>query len=273
MGKGYRKAVAVKQRGPDPDLMEMKSLYDRLVEKYREVLELQSLKDSLVQMVVHDFKNHLTGATGYLELLDDELKACPGEDRHAYLTKARYHVERIRCMAADLLDLNRLEENKLPLHKENMPLRAMVEEALGELLPRMEEKGISAAIEDTAPGASVEVDRRLFIRVVGNILSNGVRYSPAGGEIRLSLGGLPDGFSLSIGNEGPRIPEAALDRIFEKFYQVEASSEGYSSGTGLGLAFCDMAIKAHGGWVEARNNPDKGCTFTIHLPYPPGGRL
>ena len=81
------------------------------------------------------------------------------------------------------------------------------------------------------------------------------------------------GVSLSIGNEGPRIPEAALDRIFEKFYQVEASSEGYSSGTGLGLAFCDMAIKAHGGWVEARNNPDKGCTFTIHLPYPPGGRL
>lgn len=251
-------------------LLRVKTIHDELEDKYREILNLQIMRENLVNMLVHDFRNPLTGIVGYLELLSGG----QGEDSSAqYVSNAQYLARKMISMLSDLMDLTRLENNRLPLKLESVILRDVVEEALREFGHVMNDKSLTALIlEDDA--VELNADRGLISRMAGNILANGIRHSPVGAKITITTsvsGGVAE---LSINNEGEHIPDDVIGRIFEKFYQVEAKAANVRSGAGLGLAFCDMVVKAHGGSIVAVNNTGPGCRFIIRLPVfndPVGG--
>ena len=250
-------------------LLRVKSLSDELEMKYREVLKLQELKDNFLHMIVHDFKNPLTGMVGYLDLLSGAMNSTCHEKCHRYVQNARNSTIKIKGMVQDLLDLCRLEEHRLHLKKEGVLLAQIVKDNIEELQKPILDNKLTVKMEG-AEEMRVTVDKALFSRVVGNILQNAIRYSPREGEIvfRAEEGDSESVFSIS--DQGPGLPEEALERVFEKFYQVEAKDKGTRSGVGLGLAFCDLVCKAHGGGIKAANNTaGRGCTFTITLPVAP----
>ena len=247
-------------------LLSQKSLHDQLHKKYEENLQLQTLKDNLVNMLAHDFRNPLTGIIGYLNLLDcEELKSdCDLFDQ--YVNSALYLARRMTAMVSDMLDLSRLEKNLLPLRPEGINLKDVVEESVNQFRYALFEKKLSVMVEEAETRVAVSADSSLLGRVIGNILANSVRYSPEGGGISFQITKEGDLATLTITNEGPPIPEECISRIFEKFYQAEARAANTRSGAGLGLAFCDLVVSAHGGTITAANNPDKGCRFVITLP-------
>jgi two-component system sensor histidine kinase/response regulator len=246
-------------------LLRMKSFHDELEKSHKEILELQTMKDNLVYMLIHDFKNPLTGILGYLDLIG--LQSETGcENCQQYAHNSQYLAKRMSSMVNDLMDIARLEKNVLPLRLDEVHLKDIVEDNLREFRHAIDEKSIKTVVEEGAEGVYVDADKTLLERVAGNILSNAIRYSEEYGNIIFKIDAAGGKAVLSISDEGPGIPEEALGRVFEKFYQVEANVSDARTGAGLGLAFCDMVIKAHGGHIEVKNNPVSGCTFTITLP-------
>jgi signal transduction histidine kinase len=247
-------------------LLKIKSLHDQLEKKYQEVLKLQSLKDNLMHMLVHDFRNPLTGLMGYLDIMELKIKKNENPEIESSISKSQLLATRMGALISDIMDIARLEENKLPLHLEQVSLREVMEGCLKEFEHAVEVKKITAAIEESTPGISVTGDRILLHRTIGNILANALRYSPINGSIRLSISTDAGMALLSIADEGPGIPLSALDKVFDKFYQVDKKAADARSGAGLGLAFCNLVVKAHRGGITVENNPGKGCRFTISLP-------
>jgi signal transduction histidine kinase len=243
-------------------LLRVKSHHDELDENYKELLGMQIMRENLVNMLVHDFRNPLTGIIGYLELLSDD----QGENSNAqYVSNSQYLAKKMISMVSDLMDLTRLENNMLPLKLENVILKDLVEEVLREFGHAMNDKSLTALIREE-DSVELSADRRLITRVAGNILANGIRHSPAGANITITTSVLDRVAELSFSNEGEHIPDDVLERIFEKFYQAEAKAANVRSGAGLGLAFCDMVVKAHAGSIAAVNNTGPGCRFIIRLP-------
>lgn len=249
-------------------LLRVKSLSDELEMKYREVLKLQELKDNFLHMIVHDFKNPLTGMVGYLDLLSGAMNSNCHDKCHRYVQNARNSTIKIKGMVQDLLDLCRLEEHRLHLKKEGASLAQLIKDNIEELQKPIIDNKLSVDVEG-AEDLRISVDRALFSRVIGNILQNAIRYSPREGEIIFRAEEREGEAVISISDQGPGLPEEALERVFEKFYQVEAKDKGTRSGVGLGLAFCDLVCKAHGGNIKAANNPGRGCAFIITLPVTP----
>ena len=247
-------------------LLSQKFLHDQLHNKYEENLQLQTLKDNLVNMLAHDFRNPLTGIIGYLNLLDCEELKSDCDLFSQYVNSALYLARRMTSMVSDMLDLNRLEKNLLPLRLEKVSLRGVIEESLNQFRYALFEKKLSVSVEESDTRVAVNADSTLLVRVIGNILANSVRYSPEGGSISFHITKEEGSASLTITNEGPFIPEECLSKIFEKFYQAEARAANTRSGAGLGLAFCDLVVNAHGGSITAANNPDKGCRFVLAFP-------
>ena len=247
-------------------LLRLKSLHDELEERYREVVETQILKENLMQMLVHDFKNPLTGIMGYLELIGDQTTTGNCEGCAQYALNSRYLARKMSSMVNDLLDLSRLEKDMLPLRIEDVYLRDVFDDNMREFAHGLSDKGIRASLAQDVEKVHVNADRTLITRVVGNMLANAIRHSPEKGGILCRIGAGGGTASFSISDEGPGIPEGAIGMVFEKFYQVEAKASDMRSGAGLGLAFCELVVKAHGGHIKVANNPGRGCTFTITLP-------
>jgi signal transduction histidine kinase len=113
-----------------------------------------------------------------------------------------------------------------------------------------------------------QMDPARMQQVIGNLLSNALRYTPEGGEIRIRLiqEASPDRFQIQIADSGEGIPEEALESIFERFYRADRGRSRKEGGTGLGLAIAKKLVEAHGGTIAASNRPEGGARFTIELP-------
>lgn len=231
-----------------------------------EIAQMRRLQDSLVQMIVHDFRNPLASAMGYIELMECSLKEGRYGECGDYLKFMESMLNRLNSMISDLLDLGRMEESGLPMDFGTVSMSEVVEENLVENGIRLEDKGIRAVVTGQNSGALAAADRKLISRVVGNILSNAIRYSPLNGVIEFDIRVDGGDVELAVSNQGPKLPEHALERIFEKFYQVRDGDKCMGSGTGLGLAFCRMVMEAHSGSIRAVNNDGPGCSFIIRLP-------
>ena len=247
-------------------LLKIKSLHDQLEKKYQEVLELQALKDSMMRMLVHDFRNPLTGLTGYLFLMGLHAEKGAYGEIGPLIEKSQFLSTRMSALVGDIMDIARLEDNKLPLHPEILCLRDIIADNRKDFEHLIEERKITMVIDESPESVCVKADKALLHRTIGNILANALRYSPDNGSIRFTIGSDGGTALLSISDEGPGIPHSALHKVFDKFFQVEMKAANARSGAGLGLAFCDLVVKAHGGRITAENNPDKGCRFTIALP-------
>jgi len=242
-------------------------LYQRVVKQLEDLKALEVMKDHLLQFIVHDLKNPLTSVALYLEML----KSGRAKPEGGALDDARRSCRTLMNMIGDLLDIGKLEEGRLLLRKEPVDLEEIVRENVAELSLVAEDEEKRLLIECEGPLPPLTADRDLLYRVMGNLLSNAIRHSYSGGEIRVRIHQpSQDLLQVDVIDQGEGIPRAEQGKIFEKFWQV-ASGSARRGGLGLGLTFCKMAVEAHGGRIWVESEPGKGSTFSFILPLLEGG--
>ena len=172
-------------------------------------------------------------------------------------------------LVADLFDYTRLEYLQQAPHPQPLDLGALLLRAAEGLRPRAEAKGLTLDLQAVMSPCRCEADGHLLTRAIENLLDNAIRYTPAGGTVRVACVQGPGGVSFSVIDDGPGIPTADLPHLFTPLYRGESSRNRRTGGAGLGLTIARRIIRAHGGELQARNGDDGGAVFTASLPLSP----
>lgn len=234
----------------------------RLKQSYEQLRSMEQLRDDLVHMLVHDMRSPITVLLAHLGfVLADTRSTDTGAA--ADLENAIKAAKTVNRMASDLLDVSRLEASKMPLVKETCDLVHIAREvrsALGAL-----DRGRQLEVVTNEP-VTASCDGVVISRVLENLVHNAIKHTPAGGAIRIGAEPRDDRVRVWVEDAGPGVPAAAREHIFDKFRTLAARSpEGYRS-AGLGLAFCKLAVQAHGGTIGVEPGPTRGSVFWFELP-------
>jgi signal transduction histidine kinase len=243
--------------------------YEEISKKNDKLQELEKLRDSLLHMIVHDLKNPLFAISGNIEMLLLD-KHRFSETQITAVANCLAGCKELNKMIQQLLDIHKLENGKLKLNKKITDLTPLLDGVVKQLVKKAEAKQISITFSNTNSISSVTVDNGLIKRVVANLLDNGIRHTPTGGKVEVAAESVNGQNSLcvSIKDSGNGLEPAYHQKVFNKFEQVELNKKGVSVGTaGLGLAFCRLAVEAHGGkiWVESEGE-GKGSSFLFTIP-------
>lgn len=237
--------------------------------KQNEALKvLQDDKESFAQLLVHDLRSPLGAVVANLQWLEGELKDHDDPEIRAAIQQSRSMTTRLAAMIGDLLNLSKLEAHTLTLVRE--PLE--VSDLLGQVRAAVsaQGRGRNITVEMKAPdGLEAELDRSLLIRVVENLASNALRYTPLGGRVHLEAREEGCQLLLIVSNDGHPISMEARSRIFEKFEQAGSPKDSRRAGWGLGLYFCRLAVGAHHGTIAVEDEPGWATSFVIRLPLQP----
>lgn len=241
-------------------MLRIKNLYDSL----QSSLEM---RDDMSHMIVHDMRSPLTIILGHGQMLetDNTQSADVRERAHKLVGQA----QRMNDYLNDMLMLAKMEGGKLSLNAQIVDVFTLIHQIIENYQPITASRNQQIEIEKDQLPTLVLADTSLLIRVFDNLLYNAIKYTPPENKIGVRLGHCPktDWVFIEFFDEGPGIPNAYIDDIFDKFKIVQMRKEGVVQ-IGLGLAFCKQVIDAHGGFISARNNPGLGATFRIELPYP-----
>ena len=241
---------------------ELERRNQQLQENYDRLRDLETLRDNLVHMIIHDLRSPLGLMAGYLDLIKTKVtgKLAPAE--LGYLDIIGKHTELLLEMVTTLLDVSRMEANQMPLRREQFDLaveaRATVD-ALGTLTGRR-----SLSVEAQPASVLTCADKDVTRRVIGNLIGNALKFTPNDGLIRITVSAKDSMARLAVTDTGPGIPPEYHAKIFEKFGQVDKQAPRHS--TGLGLTFCKLAVEAHGGQIGIESAVGKGSTFWFTLP-------
>ncbi|MCB8933350.1 MAG: PAS domain-containing protein [Chthonomonadaceae bacterium] len=224
-----------------------------------------ALKDDFIATMSHELRTPLTTILGWAELL--QLKA----DQPETLLQGLKTIERSTRIQSqlieDLLDLSRIGSGKLQLEREVVDLGTIVQNAVDSLRQRLDEKGVKLSLHIPEGPCRVDGDDERLTQVVWNILNNAVKFTPAGGRIRVRLNRTGNQASLRVADNGEGIDEAFLPFLFDRFRQGDSTSSRKHGGLGLGLAIVKELVELHGGTVEASSaGRGKGATFVVELP-------
>lgn len=234
----------------------------------RDALErLQQQKDGLSAMVAHDLKNSIAAILSNVEFLMGEEKLLAGDHLDA-ARDIQVAAGNLLRLATNLMDLSssggRLEVRLRPLR-----IRPFLASVASSIRSRADRKGHAVFVE--SGDMELVADELLLRRVLDNLLDNALKYGPYEfGILKISAESVvPDAVDLVVADNGRGIPHADRERIFERYVQLSAraTTEPSSSGRGLGLAFCRLAVEAHGGTIVAEENVPTGARFRIRLPF------
>jgi len=239
-------------------------LRNRLLEEYGEKLhELETLRDSLTHMIVHDMRSPLCGISGSLELLGTCENGELSDEGQENLMSAANATGILLEMVSSLLDVHKLEAGKMQLQLAQHDLRDIVHSAIGLLGKRSE---FRVKIHVPPVPVTVRCDGGLIRRVVLNLVGNALRFTPTTGRVDVHVASRDRSASVEVADTGYGIPAQYHKQIFEKFGQVEIRQEGHIYSTGLGLTFCKLVVEAHGGSIGVESEVGKGSTFRFDLP-------
>ena len=210
---------------------------------------IERLRDDLVHMIVHDMRSPIAVVMGHLQLAQDD----PGisEETRTDLMQAIRSTQVLSRMANELLDVRRLEEGKLPLLRAEHDLQELATHAKAALANLERERAIQ--VRATEP-VRIVCDGALIGRVLENLLSNAIKHTPLASE------------SISVLDNGPGVPPEISQKLFEKFTSAANRRSGRYHSAGLGLAFCKLAVEAHGGTIGVEARKPQGSKFWFELP-------
>jgi PAS domain S-box-containing protein len=232
----------------------------QLQESYEQLQQLETARDSLVHMIVHDMRSPLSATSLSLQVLDKYEMKNISEKNRKLLHQATLSIKKLIQMVNNLLDISKMESEQMKLSLADCDLVKVVQKVVSEYESLKEQRQFIVDLPTTA--VQVVCDPDLISRVIQNLFTNALKFTPKNGTIRVVIQSTEDSVQVSIKDTGPGIPSQYLKKIFDKFFQVEARE--YS--TGLGLTFCKLAIETHGGQIGVDSEVDKGSTFWFILP-------
>jgi signal transduction histidine kinase len=209
--------------------------------------------------IAHDLRNPLTVIGGYLESLKDG-KLSPTSERFETMQAEVQHLQRL---VDDLRTLSLADAGELKLYPQITAPKELFERVVSAYHHQAEQKNIDLGFEVRPNLPEVNIDPERMEQVLGNLVSNALRYTPEGGKIRLAANRTEDKLVLRVEDNGSGIPPEILPHIFERSYRGDPSRGGNESG--LGLAIAKSIVELHGGTIRAKNNPEQGACFEIVL--------
>jgi len=247
-------------------LLRAKSLHDELQQRYEELRKLEVMRETLTHMIVHDLRNPLQALIGNLELLRDKEYVSEEKEAQTYFYAIIRGEQTLMDMINAILDLAKLEAGEMQLDLSEVDLGQVVSDVEVGMRSLLERKTLKFEARLPDHTSFLYADREVLRRILVNILGNAITFSPREGHITITACAENRRVRIAVRDEGPGIPAEYRDRIFEKFGQVESRLEGKKYSTGLGLAFCKMAVEAHGGQIGVDSEVGAGSTFWFTLP-------
>ena len=258
------------------DVTERRRIHDlevrytgELQESYRRLQELEKLRDDLTNMIVHDLRTPLTSVITGMQTL--EVVGELDDDQREIAGLAIRGGETLLGMINDLLDVEKMESGSMDLDYTLLDADELVASAVSQVASLAGSENLTLVRRVAADLPPCRGDANKLRRVLVNLLGNAIKFTPAGGDVTVEAQRGADGQSLvfSVRDTGEGIPVEAFERIFEKFGQVESRQGGRIMSTGLGLTFCKLTVKAHGGNIAVESVPGKGSTFSFTIPSVP----
>lgn len=262
----YARAVRRRERTAKPHRVgfaELRTLRDAL-EEMRDELEGKQYVEQYVTTLTHELKSPLAAIRGAAELLDEDM---PPEKRARFLENIRNETARSEDLVRRLLQLASLESRKGLNDAEEIRILELVQEEIDRVRPVLEPKSLSIILEEDAEGETISGDYFTLQTALHNLLSNAIDFSPENSVIlvRYEVDDEEDELRLSVIDNGPGIPDYAIEKVFDRFYSLKHTVSGRKS-SGLGLCFVKEAAELHGGRVEMTANEPSGVVATLVLP-------
>ena len=246
-----------KKRGRDREI----ALYEQLQQNYKRLLEVEKLRDDMRNMIVHDLRTPLTSLIMGMEMVAGQGPL--SEMQREMMNIATSGGRTLLAMINDLLDVEKMESGAIQLDYEPLSAAELVATAVEQVasLAAMERTPIVTAIDPESP--LFAGDANLLSRTLVNLIANAVKFTRGGTVTVTAARGEGDVIRFAVRDTGAGIPAEAFERIFEKFGQLDAHTK---VGTGLGLAFCKLAVEAHGGRIQVESALGMGSTFSFTIP-------
>ncbi|HEY7004037.1 MAG TPA: PAS domain S-box protein [Gaiellaceae bacterium] len=229
------------------------------------LLELDRLKDEFVALVSHELRTPLTSIRGYLELVLDEEAGPVTDDQRQFLAVVERNANRLLDLVGDLLFLAQIEAGKLSLDVRSVDLAAVAAESVETARPLAEDKGITLTLA-TSPVPLLSGDRARLAQLLDNLISNAVKFTPAGGRVDVRASAARGSAVLEIRDTGIGIAAEEQEHVFERFFRTSRATEQAIQGTGLGLAISKAIVHAHGGSITLASSDGEGATFKVTIP-------
>jgi len=234
------------------------------LDEARVLAETERLRAALLTSISHDLRTPLASILGAVSSLRSFPERYSAAEREDLLATLQDEAERLNRFVANLLDMTRLEAGAIELKLELIDVAEIVGSALQRAGNVLAGHRVEVEIEPHLP--MLRLDAVLFEQVLFNLLDNAAKYSPIGSRIDMRASRDGELVEIEVVDEGPGIPPADFERVFDKFYRVQAEDRR-RAGTGLGLAICRGFVEALGGWIVARNRRDRsGAVLTIRMP-------
>jgi signal transduction histidine kinase len=231
---------------------------------------LEQAKQEFTDMLVHDLRRRTGGILTSMSLLEQRLDL--SDTKIAELCETiRVTADRVLVQVSDLLDIRKIEEGKMPLDPEQVALQEILDECDREHTPAKDLLGVEIEVTGDA-GGRVRVDRAIFTRVIANLFWNALQHAPRGSAVAVSCGVDAEGrVVIEVANHGTPISPERQALMFDAFVSwPSAASDEAMGSTGLGLAFCKLAVEAHGGTIHVASpwQEADGVKIVVTLPAP-----
>ena len=252
----------LKQQVPVRSRDELGDLAAAFNQMSADLVHANHLRLQMTADIAHDLRTPLTVIAGYLEALRDGVLS-PSPDRFETMYQESQHLKRL---VEDLRTLSLADAGELTLNAEPVPPGIILEQAAAAYRHLAEQKGITLHLELGPQLPTIRVDPDRMAQVLGNLISNALRYTPAGGQVTLAAQRQADHVALTVQDTGVGVAPEELPHIFDRFYRADESRQAAEEESGLGLAIAKSLTEACGGAISVESMPGEGTKFTIVCP-------
>lgn len=232
-----------------------------------EKVSIESIQSDFVSLSSHQLRTPLSAIKWYAEMLLSQKQGRLNDKQLLYLQQISRSNERAINLVNDLLDVSRIQEGKIHLELRPTKIEGVVEETLDNFQNLIKNKNITINFEIVnGPLPLITTDREKLKRIVSNVVSNAIHYSPQGGRVRVTVEKNTDHVMLKVADSGAGIPEADQPKIFSKFFRSQNVIKLAPDGTGLGLFITKSLLDAMGGQIAFQSREGQGTTFFLKLP-------
>lgn len=255
------------QQKAEENLLEVN---EKLKDSNDKLQELDRAKTNFFENISHELRTPLTLILGPIESI---ISGDFGENlyyKDEIFKSMRISSARLLKLINNLLDFSKIEAGKMPLNKKRVNISEALKFYVDTVRPSAQGRDLAIVFRDNTNGTVAWVDKDLFEKAIFNLVSNAMKFTPAGGKISIELDCSESYFIVTVKDTGIGIPEDKIGKIFERFSQLDSSYSRRYEGTGIGLAFTREIVELHKGNVEVNSKVNKGSTFILRFPLGKG---
>ncbi len=252
-----------------PELTELSSVFNLMAQRLQESMEFirrdRDRSRDFVADVSHELRTPIAALRTFNELLQDGAVDDPAT-RAEFLESSRQQIERLDWLATNLLELSKLDSGLVALDLRPDDLRSVAESAVEQALPGARRRGVTLTLEVPPEPLRQRHDPRRLGQVLANLVGNAIKFTPAGGEVTISLRPTHEGARIMVRDTGVGIDAAELPHVFDRFYRGSRANQVRAGGSGLGLSIARSIVEMHGGRISIASRLGQGTEVTVDLP-------